>query len=69
MPSLNKTGKNTKMPTLALEFSCVSLNLLFIKLYSEQLFATMSFFAIFVPIMAYLIVTMFGYLLKFIQLM
>jgi hypothetical protein len=29
----------------------------------------MSFFAIFVPIMAYLIVTMFGYLLKFIQLM
>lgn len=69
MPSFSKNNKGMKMPTLAVEFSAVSLNLLFVKLYKDQLFEAMSFFAVLVPLMAYLIGVLFGNLLKFIQLM
>ena len=69
MPSFNKNSKGMKMPTLAVEFSAVSLNLLFVKLYKDQLFEAMSFFVVLIPIMAYLIGVLFGNLLKFIQLM
>ncbi len=69
MPSYNKNSKGMKTPTLAAEFTAVSLNLMFVKFYKDDLFNAMSFFAVLIPVMAYLIITLFGNLLKFIQLM
>lgn len=55
-----------KAPTFATEFSFVSLNLLFLKLYSENSYFTTSYFSVMIPMMAYLVITLFGNLLKFI---
>lgn len=52
-----------------MEFGFVSLNLLFLKLYSENSFFTTTFFSVLIPLMAYLVITLLGSLLKFIQMM
>lgn len=64
-----KSAKNSKAPSLITEFTFVSLNLFFLKFYSEQAFVALSFFTILLPIMAYAILSLFAYLLKFIQYM
>lgn len=64
-----KGGKTFIEPSYVTEFAFVSTNLLFVKLYSEETFAAMSFFTILLPAMIYLIGTLFMRLLKFIQLM
>jgi hypothetical protein len=66
MPSYNKNSKNMKMPTFAVEFSAVSLNLLFLKFYKDEIFAIIGFFSVLIPLMAYLVISLFGNLLKFI---
>ncbi len=64
------TKKNQqKPPSYLLEFSFVSLNLFFLKLYSEESYAVTTFFSVMIPLMIYLVLTMFGNLLKFIQMM
>ena len=64
-----KSAKNSKPPTLSTEFAFVSLNLFFLKFYSEVAFSALSFFTVLLPLMAYAILTLFSYLLKFIQFM
>jgi hypothetical protein len=56
-------------PTYAMEFSFVTISMLFLKLYSAEAFMAVSFFTICLPIMLYLVITLFGNLLKFIQMM
>lgn len=65
----NKSSRKFKQPTYATEFSFVSLNLLFLKLYSPESYQATSFFSVCVPLMAYLVIRLFGNLLKFIQMM
>ena len=64
-----KGGVSLKQPTFVSEFAFVSTNLLLVKLYSEETFTAMSFFAVMLPPMIYMIGTLFGNLLKFIKLM
>lgn len=64
-----KGAKNLRQPSYQAEFAFLSTNLLFAKLYKEETFVAMSFFTVLLPAMAYLIITLFGRLLKFIQLM
>jgi hypothetical protein len=65
----NKSAKTLKNPSYLTEFSFVSLNLLFLKFYSEAAFDTLGFFGVLLPIMIYSILTLFAYLLKFVQFM
>lgn len=58
-----------KPPGFAVEFGFISLNLLFLKLYSENAFFTTSFFSVLIPLMAYQVITLLGNLLRFIQFM
>lgn len=64
-----KGAKGLKAPSHVAEFAFVSVNLMFVKLYKEELFLAMSFFTVLLPAMVYLIGTLFTSLLKFIQLM
>ena len=61
--------KGIKPPSYMAEFTFVSVNLFFLKLYSSQSYEATSFFSIMIPIMIYMVITLFGNLLKFIQLM
>jgi len=61
-----KGAKGLRSPSHIAEFAFVSTNLLFIKLYKEELFTAMSFFSVLLPAMVYLIGTLFLSLLKFI---
>lgn len=61
--------KSNKPPSYSTEFAFVSLNLFFLKMYSENSYFATSFFSVLVPMMAYSVITLFGNLLKFIQLM
>ena len=65
----NKSSRKFKQPTFATEFSFVSLNLLFLKLYSTDSYQATSYFSVCLPLMVYLVITLFGNLLKFIQMM
>ena len=52
-----KTGnKNMKPPTYSTEFAFVSVNLLFLKLYSENAYFTTSYFSVMIPLMGYLVI-------------
>ena len=64
-----KGAKNMKMPSLFPIFGCVSANCMLLKLYSEQFYDAMSYFAVLLPLMIYLIIMLFGNLLKFIKMM
>lgn len=61
--------KGLKPPSYFTEFAFVSANLFFLKMYSEGTYFATSFFSVLVPLMAYCVITLFGKLLKFIQLM
>lgn len=65
----NKNLKNMKAPSYSTEFSFISINLLFLKLYSENSYMTTSYFSVFIPLMAYFVITLLGNLIKFIQFM
>lgn len=65
----SKTKNSRKPPSYATEFCFISLNLLFLKLYSENSYFATGYFSVLLPIMAYLVITLFGNLLKFIQMM
>lgn len=58
-----------KPPTYAHEFIFVTVSLLLLKLYSMDAFNALSFFTVCIPVMLYLVITLFGNLLKFIQMM
>jgi hypothetical protein len=64
-----KGAKGLREPSFIAEFAFVSTNLLFVKLYKEELFMAIGFFTVLLPAMVYLIGTLFTSLLKFIQLM
>lgn len=65
----NKLQKRFKPPTYFVEFSFVSLNALFLKLYSPDAYIATSFFSVLLPLMIYQVISLFGYILKFIQMM
>ncbi len=62
-------SKGSKPPSYFVEFAFVSMNLFFLKMYSENSYFATSFFSVLVPMMAYSVISLFGNLLKFIQLM
>ena len=45
--------KTPKPPSYLVEFGFVTLNLIFLKLYSENAYFTTSFFSALIPMMAY----------------
>lgn len=61
--------KGIKPPSYMTEFAFVSLNLFFLKMYSDDSYFATSYFSVLVPLMAYMVITLFGKLLKFIQMM
>lgn len=67
----SKSSLKTKLkpPTYAMEFAFVTVSLFFVKLLSAEAFMAVSFFTICLPIMLYLVITLFGNLLSFIQMM
>ena len=64
-----KHVKHIKPPSYAVEFSWVSVTLLFMKLYSMDAYQSLSYFTVCLPLMLYLVINLFSYLLKFIQMM
>jgi hypothetical protein len=65
------SGKTSKgamkaAPSYMTEFAFVSTNLLFLKLYSENSYFVTSYFSVLLPLMAYLVLSLLGSLLKFI---
>lgn len=66
--SSNKFAK-LKPPSYSYEFCFVTVSLLFLKLYSLNTFNSLSFFTVCLPVMLYLVITLFSHLLKFIQMM
>jgi hypothetical protein len=58
--------KGIKPPSYMAEFSFVSVNLLFLKLYSTQSYEVTSYFSVMIPIMIYMVLTLFGNLLRFV---
>ena len=64
----NKNLKNTKPPTYVAEMAFVMVNMFFVKFYNETFFDAMTFFNIAVPMMIYLIGTLFMTLMEFIKL-
>lgn len=65
----SKSSKGRKPPSYATEFAFVSVNLFFLKMYSENSFMATSFFSVLLPMMIYAVITLIGNLLKFIQMM
>jgi len=61
--------KNSKPPSYISEITFVMVNLFLLKFYSERFYDAMTFFNISVPIMAYLIGTLFMNLLDFVKLL
>ena len=64
-----KNLKNSKPPSYKSEITFVMINMLLLKFYSERFYDAMTFFNISVPIMAYLICTLFANLLEFVKLL
>ena len=68
-PTSAKHVKHMKLPSYGVEFCWVSVTLMFLKLYSMDAYQSLSFFTVCIPLMLYLVINLFGYLLKFIQMM
>ena len=68
-PASSKHVKHLKPPSYGVEFCWVSVTLLFLKLYSLDAYQSLTFFTVCIPLMLYLVINLFGYLLKFIQMM
>ena len=65
----SKSPRRIKAPSYLAEFSFVSINVLFLKLYSVESYNATGFFTVMLPLMIYSVITLFGNLLKFIQMM
>lgn len=68
----SKTQKNlrhSKPPSYASELVFVMVNMFLFKFYSERFFDAMSFFNVAIPMMVYLICTLFSNLMEFIKLL
>jgi hypothetical protein len=61
-----KGGKSLKPPSYFTEFSFVSANLFFLKMYSENSYFATSYFSVLVPLMVYMVINLLQNLLKFI---
>ena len=61
--------KHSKLPSYASELLFVIVNMFLLKFYSERFFDAMTFFNISVPMLAYLICTLFVNLMEFIKLL
>lgn len=64
-----KSNKRLKPPTYLTEIGFVSVNLMLLKLYSIETYTATSYFSVLFPLMTYTVLTLFGYLLKFVQMM
>ena len=64
-----KTLKNTKPPSYISEIAFLMINMLLLKFYSERFYDAMTFFNISVPIMAFLICSLFMNLMEFVKLL
>ena len=64
----NKNLKNAKPPSYVTEMAFVMINMFFLKFYNETFFDARTFFNIAVPMMIYLIGTLFITLMEFIKL-
>jgi len=58
-----------KPPTYSMEFSFVAVTLFLMKLSTIDAYTSISYFTVCIPLMLYLVINTFGYLLSFIQLM
>ena len=58
-----------KAPTYGAEFSFVTISLFLLKLYSIDAYTSITYFTCCLPLMLYLVINTFSYLLSFIQLM
>ncbi len=63
------SSSQLKSPSYFIEIACLSTNLFFVKFISQESYDAMTFFTILLPFMVYLVVTLFGSLLKFLQLL
>ena len=61
--------RHSKPPSYASELTLVIVNMFMLKFYSERFFDAMTFFNIAVPMLAYLICTLFMNLMEFIKLL
>ena len=64
----NKNLKNAKPPSYVADMAFIMVNMFFLKFYNETFFDAMTFFNIAVPMMIYLIGTLFITLMEFIKL-
>jgi hypothetical protein len=68
----SKTQKNlrhNKLPSYVSELTFIMVNMFLFKFYSERFFGAMSFFNVAIPMLIYLICTLFSNLLEFIKLL
>lgn len=61
--------RHSKPPSYASELTLVLVNLFLLKFYSERVFDTLTFFTISVPMLAFLIGSLFLNLMEFIKLL
>jgi hypothetical protein len=66
---MNNKLRHSKPPGYASELTLVMVNLFLLKFYNERFFDAMTFFIISVPMLAYLIGTLFINLMEFIKLL
>ena len=64
-----KNLRHSKPPSYASELTLVLVNMFLLKFYSERFFDAMSFFNVSIPMLIYLICTLFGNLMEFIKLL
>lgn len=64
-----KSKNKVKPPTYWCEFCYITLLLLTFKLWSEEAFQAIGFFTATIPLMVYMVISLFSSLLKFIQML
>ena len=64
-----KNLRHSKPPSYASELTFVIVNMFLLKFYSERFFDAMTFFNVAVPMLIYLVCTLFSNLIEFIKLL
>ena len=64
-----KALKRKKMPSHLLEVCFISTNLFLMRFYNEQVYEALTFTTILLPLMIYFVLSLFGNLIRFVQLM
>ena len=64
-----KNLRHSKLPSYAAELTFILVNMFLLKFYSERFFDAMSFFNVSIPMLIYLICTLFSNLMEFIKLL